>query len=891
MDVAFNPKDPNTFATASLDRTIKIWSLGSPKANYTLEGHEKGVNALGYYSGAEKPYLVSGSDDHTVRVWDYQNKACVRVLEGHTLNVSSVKFHPELPLILSGSEDCTLKVWNSNTFRLEASYSMSLERIWSLSNSLSSELAIGCDDGFLVLQLGKGEPTASMDGNGKVIWAHHHEILTSNLKTIPDLASSADGQRLMASSKELGQCELFPQSLQHSPNGRFVAVCGDGEYIVYTAVAWRNRAFGKGLDFAWSSSSNEYCVKDSPSHLTLFSNFNEVGSIRLVGQADRLFGGPLLAVSSSYGELCFYDWQSAVLLRRIDAEVTNLFWSEPTGHVAICTPESVYILKYRPEVTQSYLQQGIPIPEDGIEEAFEFLDELPERATSGVWVEGGCFVFANANGRVSYHVVGGQTTQLAIHDRVLFVLGYLAEENRIICTDKDVNFVAYSLATSVIAYESAILNGDYGRAASLISSIPAEHRNRVAHFLESQGSVQEAFDLATDQDYRFDLALRLGRLDVAYDLLATGTSASEHKWRSLGDKALAEWKFSLAEKCFWRGIDLTSLLLLYTASANASGLSRLAESALSEGQHNIAFTCYFSTGKSSQCFDLLMSTGEYADAALFARAHLPAKVDEAVGKWKEALMAPGQSAAHIDQLVAKALARPSSNPELFSVSSGAAPSVPAQHEAPSAPQASFPVEVPSGQSSRTRNVSFDKKIPIDEATLSTAYASFGSSSQAGDPSEHMSLEVNTTGTGSQRALTDDFDELASMRTFATAATAGQLDLDRLTIHDEMAEDLMMGDAGEFAGDDERNPKPTEELFSGPPASMFNPPPPSFHYKEESKDIEESNETEESKDERVGHKVSSADPEVDDEEQLIDAPAPVKSPLQNINYQPNDDDWL
>lgn len=63
MQVVFNPKDPNTFASASLDRSIKIWSLGSPVPNYTLEGHEKGVNCLDYYHGGERPYLVSGADD------------------------------------------------------------------------------------------------------------------------------------------------------------------------------------------------------------------------------------------------------------------------------------------------------------------------------------------------------------------------------------------------------------------------------------------------------------------------------------------------------------------------------------------------------------------------------------------------------------------------------------------------------------------------------------------------------------------------------------------------------------------------------------------------------------------------------------------------------------
>ena len=49
MHVAFNPKDTNTFASASLDRTVKVWSLGSPVPNFTLEGHERGVNCVDYY--------------------------------------------------------------------------------------------------------------------------------------------------------------------------------------------------------------------------------------------------------------------------------------------------------------------------------------------------------------------------------------------------------------------------------------------------------------------------------------------------------------------------------------------------------------------------------------------------------------------------------------------------------------------------------------------------------------------------------------------------------------------------------------------------------------------------------------------------------------------------
>lgn len=37
----------------------------------------------------------------------------------------------------------------------------------------------------------------------------------------------------------------------------------------------------------------------------------------------------------------------------------------------------------------------------------------------------------------------------------------------------------------------------------------------VAHFLESRGMIEDALEIATDPDYRFELAIQLGRLEIA----------------------------------------------------------------------------------------------------------------------------------------------------------------------------------------------------------------------------------------------------------------------------------------------------------------------------------------------------------------------------------------
>ena len=66
MALAINPKDTQTFASACLDHTVKVWSLGNPVPNFSLDAHEKGVNYVDYYHGGDRPYIVTTGDDRYV---------------------------------------------------------------------------------------------------------------------------------------------------------------------------------------------------------------------------------------------------------------------------------------------------------------------------------------------------------------------------------------------------------------------------------------------------------------------------------------------------------------------------------------------------------------------------------------------------------------------------------------------------------------------------------------------------------------------------------------------------------------------------------------------------------------------------------------------------------
>ena len=92
MSVAINPLNPSIFATASCDRTMRVWDMRRKHSVRTFEGHSMELNAVEFFPSGLT--VCTGSDDSSCRLFDLRSCGPVHVLSDECMQCGVTDIAP-----------------------------------------------------------------------------------------------------------------------------------------------------------------------------------------------------------------------------------------------------------------------------------------------------------------------------------------------------------------------------------------------------------------------------------------------------------------------------------------------------------------------------------------------------------------------------------------------------------------------------------------------------------------------------------------------------------------------------------------------------------------------------------------------------------------------------
>lgn len=106
--LVFSP-DGKHLASASQDKTIKLWNIEKGILIQTLSAHTEAVTALSFRSDGE--VLASGSADQTIKLWNVSKGRILDTFKGHNATASVIRFSPDGRILAAGTLTNTIHLW------------------------------------------------------------------------------------------------------------------------------------------------------------------------------------------------------------------------------------------------------------------------------------------------------------------------------------------------------------------------------------------------------------------------------------------------------------------------------------------------------------------------------------------------------------------------------------------------------------------------------------------------------------------------------------------------------------------------------------------------------------------------------------------------------------
>jgi len=229
--VSWSP-DGVAIASASNDRTVRVWNAEKATTLYIYYGHAGAVTAAAWSPDGTR--IVSASSDGTVHVWESATGKRILTYEEHSDTVLSVAWSPDGTRIASAGCDRTIHVWDTRTGKNQQVYRGNADDVCSVAWSPNGQYLASAsyDQNVLVRDSASGERRMSyrshMAGVFAVAWSSDsRRIASASYDKSVQVHDVASGKALLTYR---GHKEgVF--ALAWSPDGTRIASAGDDNAV------------------------------------------------------------------------------------------------------------------------------------------------------------------------------------------------------------------------------------------------------------------------------------------------------------------------------------------------------------------------------------------------------------------------------------------------------------------------------------------------------------------------------------------------------------------------------------------------------------------------------------------------------------------------------------